>query len=115
MHQSSANQRRFQADIHRLLGTLLQRDIADPRLQGIVITRVEAARGRHLLKVWVHRSGEEDAEDCTRRLTRLTPHFMHELRRALPRKRLPAIRFCWDESIDKGGEMLDLLQQLERG
>ncbi|MFQ5581753.1 MAG: ribosome-binding factor A [Mariprofundaceae bacterium] len=115
MHQGTATQRRFQADIHRLLGTLLQRDISDPRLQGIVITRVEAAHGRHLLKIWVHRSGEEDAEECTRRLSRLIPHFTHELRRALPCKRLPALKFCWDAAIDKGGDVLHLLQQLEHG
>ena len=40
---------------------------------------------------------------------------MHELRRALPRRRLPTIRFVWDEPFTEGGRVLDILKRLGEG
>ena len=115
MQASTPSQRRLHADIHRLLTTLMQREISDPRLVGIGITRVEAAHHNHLLRVWVHRGGEVDSEACVHSLNKLAGHFMHELRRALPRRRLPTIRFFWDEPFDEGGKVLDILKRLGEG
>jgi len=113
MSGNPAGQKRFLADIQRLLSTLLLRDISDPRIQGVSITRVEAA-GRQSLHIWVYHHGEVEAEACIDALNRMAPHFGHELRRALPRRRLPEIRFMWDAAFEKSGEVLQLLQQLNR-
>ncbi len=114
MERGSASWRRLLKDIQRLLGILLYRDVADPRLEGLSITRVEGA-GRHQVTVWVHKPGKDfDPEVCLEVLERLRPHFEHELRRAIPRRRLPALEFRWDEAFDRSSEVLDLLRQLER-
>jgi ribosome-binding factor A len=115
MAASTPSQRRLHADIHRLLTTLMQREISDPRLIGVGITRVEAVHHNHQLHIWVYRSGETDTQACVRSLNRLAPHFAHELRRALPRRRLPAIRFMWDEPFSEGGKVLDILKRLGEG
>jgi ribosome-binding factor A len=114
MHQRSPSRNRLQADIHRLLTTLLQREVNDPRLQGVTITGIEMKPGQRTALVKVHRMNEADTKDCIERLNRLAPHFDHELRRALPRKRLPGIRFRWDDAFEAGSAVIDILNRLER-
>ncbi|MDX8401181.1 MAG: ribosome-binding factor A [Mariprofundaceae bacterium] len=113
MDRSSASQRRLIADVQRLLSTLLAREVSDPRVEGVCITRV-ASTGRHNLTVFVHRTPTGDIDSCMSALGRMTPHFEHELRRAIPRRRIPSIRFAWDEAFDKGGEVMAMLARLER-
>ncbi|HCS13574.1 MAG: ribosome-binding factor A [Zetaproteobacteria bacterium CG06_land_8_20_14_3_00_59_53] len=107
---------RLYADIHRLLATLMQRDIADPRLAGISITRVEAVHGGQQVRVMVHKPGEEGEKTmCIERLNQLASHFAHQLRHAMPKRRLPGLKFCWDESIDGAANVTRLLNNMEFG
>jgi len=110
-HQTPAQQRLL-ADIQRLLSTLLARDVADPRLAGISITRLEAS-GRQLITVWIYRSNEENEKLCLHALERMTPHFEHQLRRALTKRQLPKLRFQWDHAFEKSGDVLMMLKKLE--
>ena len=114
MSMVTPNQHRLYADIQRLLGTLLLRDVSDPRLQGISITRIEPSRGKHSITVWVHRFQDDDVKSCMQGLDRMRPHFEHELRRAMPRRRLPSIHFSWDKAFDDSGHVMKLLKQIEQ-
>lgn len=113
MKSVPTGQRRLLADIQRLLSTLLLRDVADPRFTGTSITRVEHT-GRQSVTVWVYHAGECDRQACMQALERMTPHFEHELRRALAKRRLPKLRFRWDEAFEKSGDVLQILRNLER-
>jgi len=113
MKTAPTSQRRLLTDIQRLLSTLLLRDVADPRFTGASITRVEKT-GRQSVTVWVYHAGECDRNACMQALERMTPHFEHELRRALAKRRLPNLRFRWDEAFEKGGDVLQMLKNLER-
>lgn len=104
---------RLYADIHRLLATLMQRDIADPRLEGVCITRLEAVHGGQQLRVLVHKPGNVDQDVVIERLNHLASHFAHELRRAMPRRRLPGLRFFWDDSIDGAANVTHLLAAMD--
>jgi len=110
---TTTSNHRLHADIHRLLSTLMQRDISDPRLTDINITRIEPASGGQKLIIWVHGYHTKDQADCINRLNRLASHFMHELSHALVRRRLPRLSFQWDSVIDSSGEVLDILRKLE--
>jgi len=113
MHKASAGKQRFIADVQRLLSTLLMRDVSDPRFAGVTITRIEAS-GRQLLTIWVYRGEETDQRGCVDALNRMAPHFGHELRRAMPKRRIPELRFSWDSAFEKSGDVLMMLRQLER-
>ncbi len=114
MRPLSQSQRRLRTDMHRLLSQLIQTEISDPRLIGMSITRVESTSSGYGLIIRVHRM-KADPVDCERGLNRLAPHFMHLLRHALPRRRLPKIRFQWDEAMDRGGDVIQLLNDLKGG
>ncbi len=113
MHRRSAGNQRFLTDIQRLLSTLILRDVADPRFHGVSITRIEAS-GRQFLSVWVYHTGEVDQDVCLQALNRMAPHFEHDLRRSLAKRRLPKIRFLWDDAFEKSGDVLQMLRDLER-
>jgi len=113
VRSSSPNQQRLLHDIQRLLSTLMLRDIADPRFSELTITRMEAS-GRQLVTVWIYRAGEQDAKACIKALEKMGPHFEHELRRVFSKKRLPRLRFRWDDAFEKSGDVLMLLRNLER-
>ncbi|MFQ5355421.1 MAG: ribosome-binding factor A [Mariprofundaceae bacterium] len=114
MRHRSPNQSRLQADIYRLLTQLMQREISDPRLADINITRVESTPSGHGMIIWIHRLEVKDAEECERGLNKLAPHFMHLLRHSLPKQRLPKIQFRWDIALEKGDKVLSLLHDLNR-
>ncbi|MDQ6986826.1 MAG: 30S ribosome-binding factor RbfA [Mariprofundaceae bacterium] len=105
---------RLYADMQRLLATLMQRDIADPRLSGLSITRLEVVHGGQQVRVLVHKPGETEQTACVAQLNRLAVHFSHQLRHAMPRRRLPGLKFFWDESIDGAAGVTSLLASLEQ-
>jgi len=111
--QRHTGKARLYADIRRLLATLMQRDIADPRLVGLCITRLEAVHGGQQVRVLVHKPGKAEKEACIQALNQLAPHFMHELRRAMPKRRLPGLKFYWDESIEGAAHINSLLASLD--
>jgi ribosome-binding factor A len=113
MRANPAGQKRFLADVQRLLSTLLLRDVSDPRFSGVSITRIEAA-GRQFLRIWVYHNGESEPKLCVGALNRMAPHFEHELRRAMPKRRLPKLQFRWDDAFEKSGDVLQMLRNLER-
>jgi len=112
MRQQSPAQQRLLTDIQRLLSTLLSRDVADPRLFNRSMTRLESP-GRQVIDVWVYRADVEEFKPILHALERMTPHFEHELRRALPKRRLPKLRFKWDKAFEKSGDVLMMLRKLE--
>jgi len=113
MHTIPPTQQRLLTDVQRLLSILILRDVSDPRFSGVSITRVERS-GKQMITVWVYRGGECDAKTCMQALDKMTPHFEHELRRALPKRRLPNLRLRWDVNFEKSGDVLQMLRQLER-
>jgi len=112
MSNRSPAKNRVQKDIHRLLTILMQREINDPKLFGIAVTRIEPSRGGQELTVYVHRMDSVDHAGLVHSLNRMRPHFEHEIRQALPKRRLPGISFKWDDVFDKSGVVLDLLNKI---
>jgi len=105
---------RIQADIHRLLTTMIQRDANDPCFLGMVITSVDVSRDNQSAVIKIHGMKRDDADILVDRLTRMTPHFEHALRRSLGKKRLPKLKFSWDSALDAGNDMVELLNKLDR-
>jgi len=105
--------RRFETDLHRLLTTLLQREVEDPMLQGISITRFELNDANGQALAYVHSILPVEQDEAVKRLNSLSSHFLHLLRKALPKKRLPDLMFRWDDALDKTNIVLDTLQGLQ--
>jgi ribosome-binding factor A len=105
---------RFQTDFHRLLTTLLQREIEDPMLIGISLTRLDLTDARGHALAYVHSMLPVDEKECVKRLNRLSPHLSHLLRKAMPKKRLPELIFRWDDALDKAHGVMDIMQAIKK-
>ncbi|OIO66876.1 MAG: ribosome-binding factor A [Zetaproteobacteria bacterium CG_4_9_14_3_um_filter_49_83] len=104
---------RLQTDIHRLLTTLMQRDIDDPRLAGITITEVAITKNSESAVIKIHHMQQVDQKLCVEKLNHLAKHFEYALRQSLKKRRIPALEFVWDVALDKGNAVLDILHGLK--
>ncbi len=104
---------RFQTDFHRLLTTLLLREVEDPMLLGISLTRLDLTDARGHAIAYVHSMMPVDEKECVKRLNRLSPHLSHLLRKAMPKKRLPELIFRWDDALDKAHGVMDTMQGIK--
>lgn len=102
----------------REIAEILEHQLDDPRLRGLVVsvTDVEVSHDLSSAKVFV--SVLEDGEPRTRALAALqsaTGFVRHQLAPKLELREVPEIRFVHDGSIERGARVEDLLRRLERG
>jgi ribosome-binding factor A len=105
--------RRFETDMHRLLTTLMLREIEDPMLLGISLTRFEITDVNGLAIAHVHSILPMEKKEAVKRLNSLSPHLLHLLRKAMPKKRLPELKFRWDDALDKTNLVMDTMKGLK--
>ena len=99
------------------IGTLLAKEIADPRIGFATITDVETAPDLRHAKVWVQRDRPARAT-ATRRCGRSStamPFIRHELGRRLRIKRIPELHVHLDDSAERGTRVLHLLRSSRQG
>jgi len=107
---------RLDSQIRQELMTLLQREMKDPRIGFATVTRVETARDLGSAKVWVSVLGtpEERLEAST-----ALEGAAGFVRTALAGRRLfrfvPEIKFAFDESVERGARISELLEQVKDG
>lgn len=93
---------------------LLQRDIQDPLLVGITVTRVEVSGDVRHAKVYV--SARDDADESREMLAELqhaAGYFRRRLAENLDLHFAPDVKFFLDYSIARGEKFLQVLNQVE--
>jgi ribosome-binding factor A len=101
----------------RELAQLLARRLRDPRLTGLVsVTDVEVSNDLSVAKVYVSilETGET-REQTLRALESASGFVRSELAHALGLREVPEIRFKFDDSIERGSRVEELLRKIERG
>ena len=106
---------RLNEQIRDGLAELLQREMRDPRLSGIIsITEVDTAADLSVAKVHVSVLGtDEETTDALRALRHAAGYLRRELGPRLRTRRLPTLEFRLDSSIARGARVLELLRELE--
>jgi ribosome-binding factor A len=98
------------------IGSIVSRDVADPRVGFATITRVETTPDLRHAKVWVSVIGQRDERTATiSALGRAMPFVRHELGRTLRLKRIPDLHVQLDDTAERGTRVLQLLAELEAG
>jgi ribosome-binding factor A len=100
--------------IRQEISQLLQRQVKDPRLDGFVtITEVSTSADLRSAKVFVSCIGsEEKKEETLRVLTAASGFFRGELAKRLRLRRVPEIDFQWDDSMERGAHILELIDRV---
>jgi ribosome-binding factor A len=98
------------------IGTLLAKEIADPRIGFATITDVETSPDLRHAKVWVSVIGQKgDRDETLRALGNAMPFIRHELGQRLRIRRIPELHVRLDDSAERGTRVLHLLTELEQG
>jgi ribosome-binding factor A len=98
------------------ISEILSREVADPRVGFVTVTKVETAPDLRHAKVWVSVIGEQAERDATiAALNRVMVFVRRELGTRLRIRRIPEFHVRLDDTAERGTRVLHLLQELEEG
>jgi ribosome-binding factor A len=103
--------------IQEELSDLLLRELRDPRLDGVLIsiTHVEVAPDLSTARVSVSVMAEPAAQaEAIKALTAAGGYLHRELKHRIQIRRVPILSFRLDDSIEKGSEVLSLLDNVTK-
>jgi ribosome-binding factor A len=97
------------------ISRIIARDVHDPRVGFVTVTRVEVAPDLRHARVWVSLIGQPDERKAGfRALGRAMPFVRHQLG-VLRLKRIPDLHLLLDDSVQRGARVLQILDDLEAG
>ncbi len=98
---------------HEISG-LLQRRVKDPRLSKfIAVTEVSTSADLRYAKVFVSCMGsEEEKQEMLSGLEAAANFLRNQLAKRLRLRRIPELSFHWDDSIERGTHLLQLIDEV---
>jgi ribosome-binding factor A len=98
------------------IGSIVSRDVADPRVGFATITKVETTPDLRHARVWVSVIGQpKERSQTIAALGRAMPFVRHELGRTLRLKRIPDLHIELDDTAERGTRVMHLLDELREG
>ena len=93
---------------------LLQRQVKDPRLGDfVVVTGVFTSSDLKHAKIFVSQIGsKQEKQETLSALEAASGFFRNELSRRLKLRRIPELSFQWDDSIERGTHLLELIDKV---
>jgi len=100
--------------IRQEISELLQRQVKDPRLANFVaITQVYTSADLKYAKVFVsHMGSEAEKKETLSGLVAASGFFRKEMAKRLRLRHIPELSFQWDDSIERGAHLLELIDQV---
>jgi ribosome-binding factor A len=102
---------RLNAELRRELGTLVHAAVRDYGLPALSVNDVETTRDLDVATVWVTTLNPEDARDAVHALRDLARELRHALAQRVRMRRVPELRFRYDDSVDRGERIESLLRR----
>jgi ribosome-binding factor A len=99
-------------EIKRIVGTLIEREVKDPRVGFVTVTGVKVARDFSVATIYVTVGETEDLEETLAGLRAASGFIRKRLGEAVKLRNTPELRFIYDSSVDRGFRMDALLKQL---
>jgi ribosome-binding factor A len=101
---------RVGAELRRELGLLVHAAVRDHALPSVSVSDVEVTRDLDWATVWVTALQPERAKDAVKALNELAMEFRRTLSRSMRLRRVPELRFKYDDSVDKSERIERLLR-----
>jgi ribosome-binding factor A len=93
------------------VGALVHAAVRDHALPQASVVDVETSRELDVATVWVTALQPELSAEVVKALKSLAREFRHQLARTMRMRRVPELRFKYDESVDKGERIEQLLRE----
>jgi ribosome-binding factor A len=101
-------------EIRQALATLLAREVHDPGIGFVTITRVKVSPDLQLARAYYTQLGDDKARQETRRaLDRAVPFLRRQIGQRLRLRRVPELRFEFDETVEKQDRIEKILLELK--
>lgn len=99
----STRLRRIDDQIRRIVSESLITVVQDPRIGFVTVTGVEVSREFDTAKVYVSILGtEEERKETLKGLRSAAPFLQSRIGKAMRLRRIPLLRFLYDDSLDRG-------------
>jgi len=107
----SIRQQKVASQIQRIVATVLLRDVADPRIDGLVsVTKVEITRDLREAKVYISiLGGKRPGPTTLEGIRSAGRHIQSEVAQNMAMRFAPRLTFVLDESLKKQAEILKLI------
>ena len=105
------------AQLQKALSTIINNEIRNPNLDDLVITvtEVQTAPDFSSAKVFISAlNGIEKKDEIINELKKAEGFIKKELSHELELKRMPTLKFFYDDSLDQGDKILHLLEKLHK-
>ena len=103
---------RVSAQLRRELGTLVHAAVREHGLGSTSVSDVEITRDMAHAKVFVTVLQPDKAAETVKALKELTPEIRYQLGRAMKLRHVPELHFHYDESVDRGERIDNLLRDV---
>ena len=104
---------RLAEQIRAQASDILSRQVHDPGVGFITLTRVQVTADLQLARLYYTRMGDAAARRVTERaLGRVTPFLRRQLGQRLQLRRVPELQFVFDQSIAHQARVEELLQEI---
>ena len=105
---------RVSQQLHEVIASLLLTEVDDPRVQNVQVTDVDVSPDlKNATVFYVLLDTREPDEDAQEGLEAAVGYLKHELGKRLDLRYIPAVEFEYDESVERGRRMEELLDELE--
>jgi ribosome-binding factor A len=101
---------RVSAELRRLIGSLVHEAVRDHALPSVSVSDVEVTRDFDMATVYVTALLAETAAEAVKSLNEMAKEFRRELSRVMRMRRVPELRFRYDDSVDRGERIEALLR-----
>jgi ribosome-binding factor A len=96
------------------LALLIAREVHDPGVGFLTLTRVKVTPDLQLARVYYTSLGDEKAQrETARALQRAAPFLRRQLGQRIRLRRVPELEFFYDESIARNDRIEQILQELK--
>lgn len=102
---------RVSAELRREIGLLVHAAVRDHGLPSVSVSDVETTKDLDVATVWVTALMPEKSVEAVKALKELAKEFRRELSRTMRLRRVPELRFKYDESVDRGERIEALLRE----
>ncbi len=105
--------RRVEDQLHREIATMIQQEMKDPRVAMITVIAVQVTRELEQATVFVTLMGGDEASSKVpvKILNNAAGFMRREIGRRLHLRHVPALKFKYDQSIEKGNHVARLIRQ----
>lgn len=101
---------RIAAELRRLIGVMVHEAVREHALPSVSVSDVEVNKDFEMATVYVIALVPETATEAVKALNAMAKDFRYTLAHQMRMRRVPEVRFRYDDSVDRGARIDELLR-----